>query len=32
MHWCKNEGNQTVILTIADIVNDRKPDTMMEHM
>ena len=32
MHWWKNEGNQTVILTIADIVNDKKPDTMMQHM
>ena len=31
-HWWKNEGNQTVILTIADIVNDKKPETMMEHM
>jgi len=32
MHWWKNEGTQPVELTIADIVNDRKPDTMMEHM
>jgi quercetin dioxygenase-like cupin family protein len=32
MHWWKNDGDQTVILTIADIVNDKKPDTMMEHM
>jgi quercetin dioxygenase-like cupin family protein len=31
-HWWKNEGTQTVILTIADIVNDKKPETMMEHM
>jgi len=31
-HWWKNEGNQTVILTIADIVNDKKPDTMAQHM
>jgi quercetin dioxygenase-like cupin family protein len=31
-HWWKNSGNQTVILTIADIVNDKKPDTMMQHM
>jgi len=31
-HWWKNEGNQTVILTIADIVNDKKPETMAQHM
>jgi quercetin dioxygenase-like cupin family protein len=31
-HWWKNEGTTTVVLTIADIVNDRKPDTMMQHM
>jgi quercetin dioxygenase-like cupin family protein len=31
-HWWKNEGKQAVELTIADIVNDKKPDTMMEHM
>jgi quercetin dioxygenase-like cupin family protein len=31
-HWWKNEGRATVVLTIADIVNDRKPDTMMQHM
>lgn len=31
-HWWKNEGNVTVVLTIADIVNDRKPETMMQHM
>jgi len=31
-HWWKNEGKQAVDLTIADIVNDKKPDTMMEHM
>jgi len=31
-HWWKNEGNVTVILTIADIVNDKKPDTMAQHM
>ena len=31
-HWWKNEGNVVVILTIADIVNDRKPETMMDHM
>jgi quercetin dioxygenase-like cupin family protein len=32
MHWWKNDGDQTVVLTIADIVNDRKPETMMQHM
>jgi quercetin dioxygenase-like cupin family protein len=31
-HWWKNEGNVVVILTIADIVNDKKPETMMDHM
>ncbi|WP_284616256.1 cupin domain-containing protein [Aquabacterium humicola] len=31
-HWWKNSGSQPVHLTIADIVNDRKPETMMEHM
>ena len=31
-HWWKNEGNVTVILTIADIVNDKKPETMMQNM
>ena len=31
-HWWKNEGRTTVVLTIADIVNDRKPETMMQHM
>ena len=31
-HWWKNEGNVTVVLTIADIVNDKKPETMMDHM
>ena len=31
-HWWKNDGNVVVILTIADIVNDRKPETMMDHM
>ena len=31
-HWWKNEGNVVVILTIADIVNDKKPDTMMPMM
>ena len=32
MHWWKNTGTKTVKLTIADIVNDRKPETMMDHM
>jgi quercetin dioxygenase-like cupin family protein len=32
MHWWKNEGNAVVVLTIADIVNDRKPDSMMPMM
>jgi len=32
MHWWKNEGSVVVVLTIADIVNDRKPDTMMPMM
>ena len=27
-HWWKNSGTQPVELTIADIVNDRKPATM----
>jgi quercetin dioxygenase-like cupin family protein len=31
-HWWKNSGSVPVELTIADIVNDKKPDTMMEHM
>jgi len=31
-HWWKNEGNVVVVLTIADIVNDRKPDSMMPMM
>ena len=31
-HWWKNEGKTTVVLTIADIVNDHKPETMMQHM
>jgi quercetin dioxygenase-like cupin family protein len=29
-HWWKNSGPQPVDLTIGDIVNDHKPDTMME--
>lgn len=31
-HWWKNAGTQPVELTIADIVNDKKPATMMEMM
>ncbi len=31
-HWWKNSSGKAVELTIADIVNDKKPDTMMEHM
>jgi quercetin dioxygenase-like cupin family protein len=31
-HWWKNSGSQPVDLTIGDIVNDRKPMTMMEKM
>ena len=31
-HWWKNSGNQPVDLTIGDIVNDHKPETMMEKM
>jgi len=31
-HWWKNSGTQPVDLTIGDIVNDRKPDTMMEKV
>jgi quercetin dioxygenase-like cupin family protein len=31
-HWWKNEGNVVVVLTIADIVNDHKPETMMKNM
>src|SRR5262249_51039897 len=31
-HWWKNSGSLPVELAIADIVNDRKPDTMMGHM
>jgi quercetin dioxygenase-like cupin family protein len=31
-HWWKNEGSVVVVLTIADIVNDKKPDTMMPMM
>jgi len=31
-HWWKNTGTLPVELTIADIVNDKKPATMMEMM
>ncbi len=31
-HWWKNTGGLPVMLTIADIVNDKKPETMMERM
>lgn len=31
-HWWKNQGTTTVMLTIADVVNDMKPDTMPQHM
>jgi quercetin dioxygenase-like cupin family protein len=31
-HWWKNDSNVTVVLTIADIVNDKKPETMMQNM
>ncbi|HEV8691839.1 MAG TPA: cupin domain-containing protein [Ideonella sp.] len=31
-HWWRNTTVQPVELTIADIVNDGKPATMMEHM
>ena len=31
-HWWKNEGKVTVKLTIADIVNDGKPETMAKMM
>ncbi len=29
-HWWKNSGTQPVDLTIGDIVNDKKPETMKE--
>jgi quercetin dioxygenase-like cupin family protein len=32
MHWWKNTGTVAVELTIGDIVNDKKPDTMMKMM
>jgi quercetin dioxygenase-like cupin family protein len=31
-HWWKNEGSTPVELTIGDLVNDKKPETMPEHM
>jgi quercetin dioxygenase-like cupin family protein len=31
-HWWKNDGKVTVVLTIADIVNDKKPATMAPMM
>lgn len=31
-HWWKNTGTQTVDLTIGDIVNDHKPETMEKMM
>lgn len=31
-HWWKNTGATPVDLTIADIVNDKKPATMMEKV
>ena len=31
-HWWKNEGSTVVTLTIADIVNDKKPDTMAKNV
>jgi len=31
-HWWKNEGKTVVTLTIADIVNDKKPDTMAKNV
>jgi quercetin dioxygenase-like cupin family protein len=31
-HWWKNEGTTVVDLTIADLVNDRKPETMKRQI
>jgi quercetin dioxygenase-like cupin family protein len=31
-HWWKNSGSVPVDLTIGDVVNDHKPETMMEKM
>lgn len=32
MHWWKNDSKQPADLTIADIVNDKKPDAMKDMM
>lgn len=32
MHWWKNETDKPVELTIGDIVNDKKPETMQKMM
>ena len=32
MHWWKNSTKKAVELTISDIVNDKKPETMMQMM
>ena len=31
-HWWKNEGKTVVDLTIADLVNDKKPETMKKQI
>jgi hypothetical protein len=31
-HWWKNTGSVPVNLTIGDIVNDKKPETMEKMM
>jgi quercetin dioxygenase-like cupin family protein len=31
-HWWRNEGTTVVKLTIADIVNDKKPETMAKNV
>ena len=31
-HWWKNTGSQAVNLTIGDIVNDKKPETMEKNV
>ena len=31
-HWWKNTGSQAVSLTIGDIVNDKKPETMEKNV
>ena len=28
LRWCKNEGSVTVDLTMGDVVNDHRPETM----